>query len=68
MTKTPKEEKVEPQLRGCVLCSREVLDDESRISTNLGNVHGFIIKEYSLHSYETFWGSPKQSHESLCSK
>ena len=35
---------------------------------NLGNDHGFIIKEYYLHWYEAFWGRPKQSHESLCSK
>ena len=27
-----------------------------------------IIKEYSLHWYEIFWGNPKQSHESLCSR
>ena len=45
-----------------------MLDDESPISANLGNDHGFIIKEYSLHWHEAFWGSPKQSHESLCSK
>ena len=31
----------------------EVLD-ESPTSTNLGNDHGFIIKEYYLHWYETF--------------
>ena len=42
--------------------------DESPTSANLGNDHGFIIKEYSLHWYEAFWGSPKQSHEGLCSK
>ena len=35
---------------------------------NLGNGHGFIIKEYTLHWCEAFWGSPKQSHENLCSK
>ena len=40
-----------------------MLDDESLTSTNLGNDHGFIIKEYSLHWYEAFWGSPKQSHD-----
>ena len=34
---------------------------------NLGNDHGFIIKEYYLHWFEAFWGSPKQRHESLCS-
>ena len=38
------------------------------MSANLGNDHGFIIKEYYLHWCEAFWGSPKQSHESLCSK
>ena len=43
-----------------------VLDDESPTSANLGNDHGFIIKEYSLYLAEAFWGSPKQSHESLC--
>ena len=37
-----------------------MLDDESPTSANLGNDHGFIS--------EAFWGSPKQSHESLCSK
>ena len=42
--------------------------DESPTSTNLGNDHGFIIEEYYLHWYEAFWVSPKQSHESLCSK
>ena len=42
--------------------------DESLISANLGNDHGYIIKEYYLHWDETFWGSPKQSHERLCSK
>ena len=45
-----------------------MLDDESHTSTNLGNNHRFINKEYSLHWYEAFWGSPKQNHESLCSK
>ena len=60
MTKTPKEEV--HFVRG------EVLDDESPTSANLGNDHEFINKEYSPHWYETFWGSPKQTHESLCSK
>ena len=32
-----------------------MLDDESPISTNLGNDHGFIIKEYYLHWNEAFW-------------
>ena len=32
-----------------------LLDDESPTSANLGNDHGFIIKEYSLHWYEAFW-------------
>ena len=32
-----------------------MLDDESSTSANLGNDHGFIIKEYSLHCYEVFW-------------
>jgi len=45
-----------------------LLDDESLTSNNLGNDHGFIIEECSLHWYEAFWGSPKQSYESLCSK
>ena len=45
-----------------------LLDDESPTSVNLRNDHGFIVKEYYLHWYEAFWGSPKQSHESLCSK
>ena len=35
---------------------------------NLGNDHGFINKEYSLHWYEAFWEALKQSHESLFSK
>ena len=35
---------------------------------NLGNDHGFISKGIHLCWYENFWGSPKQSHESLCSK
>ena len=46
----------------------EVMDDESPTSANLGNDHEFIIKEYSLHCYEAFSGSPKQSHGSLYSK
>ena len=45
-----------------------LLDDESLTSANLGNDHGFINKQYSLHWYEAFWGSPKQSHGSLYSK
>ena len=32
-----------------------MLDDENLTSTNLGNDHEFIIKEYSLH--EIFWRS-----------
>ena len=43
-----------------------MLEDES--PANLGNDHVFINKEYSLHWDEAFWGSSKQSHESLCSK
>ena len=39
-----------------------MLDDESPTSTNLGNDHEFIIKEYSLYWFEVFWGNPKQSH------
>ena len=35
---------------------------------NLGSDHGFINKEYFLHWYEAFWGSPKQSHGSLFPK
>ena len=35
------------------------LDSESHTSTSLGNDHGFINKEYSIHWYEAFWGSPK---------
>ena len=31
-----------------------VLDDERTTSANLGNDHGFINKEYSLHWYEAF--------------
>ena len=53
-----------------------LLDDESPTSANLGNDHGFINrvdhgfinKEYYLHWCEAFWRSPKQNHESLCSK
>ena len=45
-----------------------VLDDESPTSASLGNVHGFIIKKYSLHWDKAFRESPKQSHESLYSK
>ena len=41
MTKTLKEKGVEPRLRGYVLCSREVLDDESPTSANLGNESWF---------------------------
>ena len=32
-----------------------MLDDESPTSANLGNDHGFINKEYSLHWDEAFW-------------
>ena len=35
---------------------------------NLVENHGFISEEYYLYWYEAFWESPKQSHESLCSK
>ena len=35
-----------------------MFDDETPTSTNLGNYHSFINKEYFLHSYETFWRSP----------
>ena len=35
---------------------------------NLVEDHGFISEAYYLHRYEAFWGSPKQTHESLCSK
>ena len=38
-----------------------LLDDESPTSTNLGNDHGFIIEEYSLHWCETFWGSQSKA-------
>ena len=33
---------------------------------NLVEDYGFINEEYYLHCYEASWGSPKQSHESLC--
>ena len=42
--------------------------DESPTFTNLADDHEFIIEEYYLHWYETFWGSQEQDHESLCSK
>ena len=32
-----------------------MLDYESPTSTNLGNAHAFITKEYSLHWDEAFW-------------
>ena len=32
-----------------------MLDDESPMSANLGNNHGFIMKEYFFHSLEVFW-------------
>ena len=32
-----------------------MLDDESPTSANLGNDHGFIIKEYSIRWCEAFW-------------
>ena len=35
---------------------------------NLVEDHEFISEESYLHWYETFWGGPKQSHESLHSK
>ena len=35
---------------------------------NLVKDHEFITEEYYLNWYESFWGSPKQSQESLCSK
>ena len=44
------------------------------LTANLGNEHefiidhAFIINEYYLHCYEAFRRSPKQSHDSLCSK
>ena len=44
------------------------LDVEGVGWKSLGNDHGFIIKEYYLYWNEVFWGSPKQSHESLFSK
>ena len=59
--------RVEPRLRGSILCSKGVLD-ESPTSANLGNDHEFIIKECHLHWCEAVWGSPNQSHESLYSK
>ena len=31
-----------------------LLDDENPTSANLGNDHGFTIKEYYLYWYETF--------------
>ena len=55
-------------VRGEVYFVRGEVLDESPTLANLGNDYGFIIKEYSLHWFEAFWGSPKQSHESLCSK
>ena len=33
--------------------------DESLTSANLGNDHGFIIKEYYLHWHEAFWEAHK---------
>ena len=41
--------------------------NKSLISANLENDHWFIINEYYLHWYEAFWGSLKQSYESLYS-
>ena len=38
-----------------MLQQASLLDDESSISTNLGNNCGFIINEYSLHWHEAFW-------------
>ena len=35
---------------------------------NLVEDHEFISEEFYLHWYEAFWGSPKESHESLRSK
>ena len=42
--------------------------DESPISANLGNDRGFIIKEYSIHWYETFWESSKWTISCHCGK
>ena len=50
-----------------VLLGQLDLLDESPTSANIGNDHGFIKNTISI-GIETFWGSPKQSHESLCSK
>ena len=43
-----------------------ILLDES--PAKFRNDHGFIIKKYYLQWNEIFWGSPKQSNESLYSK
>ena len=43
----------------CKSDRKGVLDNESSRSANLGNDHGFIIKEYSLHWYEALLGKPK---------
>ena len=43
-------------------------DWECPTLVNLVEDHEFISEEYYLHWYEAFWGSPKQSHESLGSK
>ena len=42
-------------MHGILNSVRFVLDDESPTSANLGNDHGFINKEYSLHWHEAFW-------------
>ena len=55
-------------LAGKLTGMRNLLDDECPTSANLGNDHEFIRDKYILHWYETFWRSPKQSHESLGSK
>ena len=38
-----------------------MLDDESSTSANLGNDHGFIIKEYSLHCLRPFVGGQSKA-------
>ena len=42
--------------------------DESPTSANLGNDHGFIIKEYYLHWGEAFLGKPKAKPRELMLK
>ena len=44
--------------------TRAMLRIGSPTLANLENDHEFISKESYLHWYDTFWGSPKQSHKS----